>query len=334
MDKQKNKVGSFLLDSAKGVTLGISVAIPGLSAGTIAVAERCYDTLIDSITSLRKEFKKNFFILLPYLLGLIAGALAAFVGIKRGYDVAPFTITGLFAGFILGSLPVAISELKRGNGIKEIFKHILAFSIALLIAGGLGVVTALTSFSLETALQNREIYMYFMALLAGIIGAASCIIPGISGSMSMMVIGMYFPVLNMIMRGANKDPLFDYTLFSVFRDSTPHSGDMSFFFTGILFLVILLIGAIIGLVLASKVMKKLLADHRVTTFYGIVGLILGSLISMFINSSIFPKYQEGLQTWDLILGFVLMVLSCVGIFFFIRFSNKRKEKSDTQPTQE
>ena len=64
MDKQKNKVGSFLLDSAKGVTLGISVAIPGLSAGTIAVAERCYDTLIDSITSLRKEFKKNFFILL------------------------------------------------------------------------------------------------------------------------------------------------------------------------------------------------------------------------------------------------------------------------------
>ena len=51
----KNKVKSFAFDSLKGVTLGVSVAIPGLSAGTIAVSERCYDTIIDSITSLRKS---------------------------------------------------------------------------------------------------------------------------------------------------------------------------------------------------------------------------------------------------------------------------------------
>ena len=192
--KERNKVGGFFLDGAKGITLGISAAIPGLSAGTIAVAESCYDTLIDAITSLRKQFKKSFLILLPYILGLLIGALAALIGIQKGYDAAPFSLTGLFAGFVFGSLPITFKELKKGTDSKEKTIHCLSFFLCLLVAGGIGVLCALTKVNLASYLQARVWWMYLLVLVAGILAAGACIVPGISGSMTLMVIGMYYPI--------------------------------------------------------------------------------------------------------------------------------------------
>ena len=106
--KQKRSFKSFLLDFLKGISLGVSAAIAGLSAGTIAVVEGCYDSLVGAVSSLRKNFKKSLLFLLPYALGLLLGALLALVGIQRGYKAAPFSLTSLFAGLIFGSLPVAI----------------------------------------------------------------------------------------------------------------------------------------------------------------------------------------------------------------------------------
>ena len=307
-----NKATRFLVDTVKGVTLGVSVAVPGLSAGTIAVSERCYDTIIDSMTSLRKEFKKSILTLLPFVLGLLIGAVLAFIGIQKGYDVAPFTFTGLFAGLIIGSIPVAIWELKHGQNKKEIFFHIFAFSLCLIIAAGLGIVTALTNFDLSTYLNERKIWMYFFIILAGFIAAFACVVPGISGSMSMMVIGMYFPILNMV-TGEN---------------SIWHSDDKKIILTGIVLLLLLVIGAIGGLIVSSKTMKILLSKHRVTTFYGILGLIIGSIVSMFINSNIYVKYQEGIATWDYIVGAILLVVGAVGSFLLIKFTNKKEAKEN------
>ena len=76
-------------------------------------------------------------------------------------------------------------------------------------------------------------------------------------------------------------------------------------------------------------MKKLLSDHRVSAFYGILGLIVGSLISMFINSNIWPRYfgMEGyspIAIWDYIVGATLFVLGALGVFFLIRYSEKKR----------
>ena len=67
-NEKKKKGTKFLLHTAEGVTLGISAAVAGLSAGTIAVAERCYDTIVDAIADLRKHFKGSLLTLLPFLL--------------------------------------------------------------------------------------------------------------------------------------------------------------------------------------------------------------------------------------------------------------------------
>ncbi len=312
--KEKKKGISFLVDTIKGVTLGVSVAVPGLSAGTIAVAERCYDTIIDSITGLKKAFKTNFMILLPFLIGLLCGALAAFLGIKKGYDVAPFTLTGLFAGLVLGSLPVAISELKKGQTQKEKAYHMLSLGLCLLVAAGLGIITALCGVDLEKYLTERVWWMYILAFLGGILAATACIIPGISGSMSLMVIGMYHPILNTF----------------IGETSIFHAKDSSFVITGLIIGFVLFLGILVGLVFSSKLMKMLLSEHRVTTFYGILGLIIGSVISMFINSSIYPLYQKhSIQTWDYIVGSLLLVLSCTIMLYLFYRSSKKKANQDT-----
>lgn len=325
MDK-KRTFKSFILDFLKGISLGISAAIAGLSAGTIAVVEGCYDTLIGAVSSLRKKFKESFLTLLPYVLGLLCGALGALIGIQRGYKAAPFSLTSFFAGFVLGSLPVAIKELKKGNSTKEKVAHILSFILCLALAAGLGIVTALLDWRVSFFDSEGNIiwYVYFLALVAGFIGAFACVIPGISGSMSLMVIGLYYPILNAFTG----------------NDSIWHSGSSTTMILGIVVAVIFVIGAVGGVIASSKSMKFLLAKYHVTTFYGIFGLILGSLISMYINSSIFPYYggftdDSGnflqIQNWDYILGACLFVVSATAtflLFFFLNKKNKSQEEND------
>ena len=308
MENEKRKTKDFVVDTLKGTTLGISAAVPGLSAGTIAVVERCYDKIIDAVASLRKQFKKSFFYLLPFIIGVLIGGAAALIGIQRGYKAAPFTFTGLFAGLIIGSLPIVFEELHRGNNTKEKVKHILAFILSLIIAGGLGVSTAIFKISFNEAIIARQIWTYFLVFVAGFAAAGACIIPGVSGSMCMMMLGLYYPILNTF-TGA---------------DAIWHSDNTMFIITGLIYALILVIGAVVGLIVCSKFMKFMLSKHRNSTFFAIFGLIIGSIISMFINSDIFPKYNGGIATWDYIVGGSLLVIGAVGVYLFIRFSKKKK----------
>lgn len=307
------KAKEFTFDTLKGVTLGVSVAVPGLSAGTIAISEGCYDTIINSVSDLKKEFKKNFLILLPFLLGLLLGAIAAFVGIKKGYDVAPFTLTGLFAGLVVGGLPVAISELKKGKDNKERIIHIFLFIVSLLISAGIGIISALCKHSLNDYLKIDCWWMYILILIAGLLAAFACIVPGISGSMTLMVIGLYQPILSLYIG--------DNSMFKNKEQIAP----------GLVFLLLLVIGAIIGIIVSSKTMKVLLSKHRVSTFYSILGLIIGSTVSMFINGEIYPKYnpitENHIQNWDYIVGSILFVVGIVislSIFFLDRHLKNKK----------
>lgn len=323
-NQSKRTAAQFLIDGVKGVTLGISVAIPGLSGGTIAVAEGCYDDLIGNISSLRKQFKKSFFFLLPYILGLILGALGAFLGIKKGYEVAPFSLTGLFGGMVLGSLPVTFAELKKGNGAKEKAIHVLVFILCFLLAAGLGVVTALCKIDLEGALKDRLWWMYIYAAFAGFIAAFALIVPGISGSMTMMVFGLYLPILNTFIPSSKE------TSISIWNSSDPY-----YIATGLVLLLLVFIGILGGIAFSSKFMGKLLASHRVSTFYAILGLILGSLISMFFNSDIYPKYVDGsIKTWDYIVGAGLFILGAAFVYLLLRFSKRKTLVKAEQNSQQ
>ena len=306
MEKETNKK-NFLVDTLKGLPLGVSAAVPGVSAGTIAIIERCYDRIISSIADLKKSFKANFLSLLPFLLGYLIGGALALLAIKKGYEVAPFCLTGLFAGFIIGSLPSITVELHKGNNVKEKVWHIGAMLICFALASLLGILSALYKLDLTTAMTNHEWWIYPYVFLAGALGAGACLVPGVSGSMCLMVMGLYIPLLGKL----------------IGNDSFFMTGDV---LNGIIVTLVLLLGAIAGLVVASKGMKYLLASHRTTTFFAIFGLILGSLVSMFMNSSIYPVYLDASHPmWDYIVGASLLVGGALLTYFLYKFSNKKQK---------
>ncbi len=297
---------NFLVDTLKGLPLGVSAAVPGVSAGTIAIIERCYDRIINSIADLKKNFKANFLSLLPFLLGYLIGGALALLAIKKGYEFAPFCLTGLFGGFILGSLPSIAVELHKGNNIKEKLWHIGAMLICFVLASLLGILSALYKLDLTSAMERHDWWIYPYVFLAGALGAGACLVPGVSGSMCLMVMGLYIPLLNKLI-GENSFFL---------------NGDI---LSGVIYVLVLLFGAIVGLVVASKGMKYLLASHRTTTFYAIFGLILGSLVSMFMNSSIYPVYLDASHpTWDYIVGGCLLVGGALLTYLLYKFSNKKQ----------
>lgn len=305
MEKDTSKK-NFLVDTLKGLPLGVSAAVPGVSAGTIAIIEKCYDRIINSIADLKKNFKTNFLSLLPFLLGYLIGGALALLAIKKGYEFAPFCLTGLFGGFIIGSLPSIAVELHKGNSIKEKLWHIGAMLICFALASLLGILSALYKLDLTSAMERHDWWIYPYVFLAGALGAGACLVPGVSGSMCLMVMGLYIPLLNKLI-GENSFFL---------------NGDI---LSGVIYVLVLLFGAIVGLVVASKGMKYLLAKHRTTTFYAIFGLILGSLVSMFMNSSIYPVYLDASHpTWDYIVGGCLLVGGALITYLLYKFSNKKQ----------
>ena len=296
---------NFLIDTLKGLPLGVSAAVPGVSAGTIAIIEKCYDRIINSIADLKKSFKANFLSLLPFLLGYLIGGALALLAIKKGYEVAPFCLTGLFGGFIIGSLPSITVELHKGSSVKEKVFHICAMLICFAVASLLGILSALYKLDLSAAIDEHAWWIYPYIFLAGALGAGACLVPGVSGSMCLMVMGLYIPLLNKLI------------------------GDNAFYMTGdilngIIYALVILLGAITGLVVASKGMKYLLAKHRTTTFFAIFGLIIGSLVSMFMNSNIYPVYLDATHPlWDYIVGGCLLVGGAIITFILYKFSNKK-----------
>jgi putative membrane protein len=310
----------FFIDGAKGITLGISAAIPGVSAGTIAVEERCYDTLVGSITGLRKDFKHSFLTLLPFIIGAILGALAALYGIKKGYDYIPFSLAGLFAGLIIGSLPIVTDELSISEDRKENAKHIIICVVSFIIAAAIGILTVIAKefwdFDLGTSFMNREWWVYIAVLFAGFIAAGACVVPGISGSMMLVIFGFYQPILNTFIGET-----------SIFR-----YGDGFYKGTGAAMLILAIIGALVGLFLVSKWMKTLLEKHRSSTFFCVFGLILGSLVTIFVNKDIWVHYYPHVDAdgnaialikwWDYLLGGILLVAGALVSYLLYRYGKK------------
>ena len=304
MEEKTNK-SNFLVDTLKGLPLGVSAAVPGVSAGTISIIEKCYDRIINGIADLKKDFKANFLSLLPFLLGYLIGGALALLAIKKGYELAPFCLTGLFAGFIIGSLPSITVELHKGESVKEKVKHLVAMLICFAVASLLGILSALYKLDLTKAMEEHSWWIYPYVFLAGALGAGACLVPGVSGSMCLMVMGLYIPLLGKL----------------IGNDSFFMTGDV---LNGVIVALTLVVGALAGLVIASKGMKYLLAKHRTTTFFAIFGLILGSLVSMFMNSSIYPVYLDASHPlWDYIVGGSLLVGGAVLTYFLYKITNTK-----------
>lgn len=178
----KNLINQIL----RGIVIGVANIIPGVSGGTMMVSMGIYDTLIHCITHLFKEFWKSVKTLLPYAIGMLIGILALASVITWGLENYPLPTNTLFIGLILGGLGPLIKKVERKKiSVAAIIDFVCLF--ALIIWMGLQ-----NRDSIQTAdTIDMNIGQMLLMVLLGAVASATMIIPGVSGSLVLMLLGYY-----------------------------------------------------------------------------------------------------------------------------------------------
>lgn len=180
-----------------GILVGITSIAPGISGGTIAIALGFYENLINAIANLLKDFKRNFSYLFPYGVGAVISMASLSVILDYLFENFTLPTSTLFIGLILGTLPfirkkVCDSLDDRKPGAGHIITGIVFFTIVL-IPVIVGESNTKELFNPDTDGGVTAITLF---ILIGIIIAGTTIIPGISGTMIMMTLGLYKALLS------------------------------------------------------------------------------------------------------------------------------------------
>jgi putative membrane protein len=254
----------------KGIAIGTAAIIPGISGGTIAVMLGIYKELISAIVNLTKAWRTSLQLLIPVGLGAVTAIIALSYPMTLAFTYAPLPTVSLFAGLIIGSLPKLRKDLPK---VWSFSQWILAILPAL-IAISLGVFSVVGSLDATDILVSPQIFPKMILLVIGALGVSAFIVPGISGSMLLLSIGFYEPILNSLNRLVNQ--LFQW------QEMVPEV--INFTFLGL--------GALVGFFSISLLMKFLFEKHRLAVSLSVFGFILGSLFSVYYNYEIVSVYSS------------------------------------------
>lgn len=253
----------MIKDILKGAVMGIANIIPGVSGGTMAVSMGIYDRIIHAVTHLFSEFKQSMKTLLP----IGAGIVIAIVGVARlieyMFGVIPFQTNLLFIGLILGGLP-AMAKKVKGNPIKP--GHVIAFLLFFALVAGFASLDGSVGGSVDLSFGLVNV----MKLLGvGVIASATMVIPGVSGSMVLMILGYYTPILGMINQFV--DHLTSFDIPGILSDC------------GVL--VPFGIGVVVGIFAIAKIIEIVFVKWPLLAYWAIIGLIAASPVAILMMNT-------------------------------------------------
>ena len=249
-----NPVKIGLINFIKGFILGIANVIPGVSGGTMAVSMGLYELILSSIGNFFKDIKGNFIKLLPIILGILVAIVSTSKLVTYALTNYKAQTLCLFIGLIFGGVSLIMRKIK-GKGSKTnylIFFVIFFFVISL---------NFLKTGLIEISFANMGIIDYLLLLLIGFIASSAMVIPGISGSFILMVLGYYDKI--------------------IYRVST--ITDFSKLGSNLLILVPFGIGVIIGIVFMAKLITNLIKKYETKTYFAIMGFVLSSVVVLLLQ---------------------------------------------------
>ena len=290
-----------------GFFIGLAVIIPGISGSTVAIIFKLYDQFLYALGNLFKKFKACFTFLLPIGIGVVIGFALGFLAVQKLLDLLPFAIICLFAGLMSGAFPAVKDELK---GAKITTKRVVLFVLGLCIPIAMGGFSAFAA-TVETVgeatadvFAKVEVWHVAAAVAVGFVMGITQIVPGLSASAFLMAIGWYKSVAESVSL--------------TYWKNNP---------AVLLVYVALGIGFIGGILGLSKLLTHLFATARHTSYSMIVGLSLGSIVSMFLNGDtmkIFMNWSvSGVQVLDVVLGAVLFIVGLIGAYLLVRYQRKK-----------
>lgn len=264
-----------------GVVIGVANIIPGVSGGTMMVAMGIYDKLISSITGLFKNFKKSVQFLFPIAIGMALGIIVLSKVITVMFDVIPFQTNCLFIGLIVGSFPFIVKNVK-GHSVR--ISHV----IACLLFFGLVLGSALMGdgSGSEATLTGGVIPMVKL-FAVGVVASATMIIPGVSGSMVLMILGYYDAIVSNI---------------SLFIENVI-TWNVEGIIEGLLIFIPFGLGVVAGVFLIAKFVEFIFNKFPLIAYWSIIGLIVASPFAIFISAGL-----EGVTVISVITGVIALAI--------------------------
>ena len=247
----------FVLEMLRGMVIGLANIIPGVSGGTMMVSMGIYDTLIHCITHLFKEFKKSILTLLPYAVGMVLAIGGLSFALKWAFAVYPLPTNTLFIGLILGGLPAILRQVKgkkKGAVGAVLFVVFFALIIVMQIFQSEHVATITLSFG--------EVVKLFVL---GAVASATMVIPGVSGSMILKLLGYYEPVVTVAIPGL--------------ISGLAH-GEWAAIGANVGILLPFGLGIVVGIFAIAKLIEVLLARWEGQTYCAILGLVTASPVAI------------------------------------------------------
>ncbi|QLY39439.1 DUF368 domain-containing protein [Hujiaoplasma nucleasis] len=302
----------FLELIIKGFIVGIAFIIPGVSGGTLAVYLGIYKKLLDSIGNIFTDFKNSMKFLIPFAIGGVISVLglAKLFGILIEWN--SYIVLMFFIGLLAGGLKhIYLKSQVKSLHLPSLISGGLAFMLLLLV-----IIIDKTKSTEGIEYFNLVFTDYLIIIGLGIVGATTMIIPGISGSAMLMVLGFYTAIVtNVIGNVLNFDNL-SYNL---------------------RVLVFFALGIFIGIILFSKLISFLLDKYPKQTYFAILGFIIASIIGVFLeikdpNSNVSfenqkPIYQDlwtyiSENPWIVIIGLTLLVLGYISSQYLTKIELK------------
>ena len=295
-----------------GVVYGATLIVPGVSATVFAIMLGFYDELIGTINHFREDYRKNTRYIAAFLFGIAVGAVVFSYVVLFFLDRYQFQTMMLFMGLLAGIVPLiaqkanlpfikglpmtgkSLKTTKDEPGEKKIsLREIL---LALLFMSALIAVSRFTSATEpeQTDLNGTmNMLLILYVLLAGIINGATLVIPGSSGAFLLLIMGIYPLVIGSI---------------SSVGIYLANPGNMTLLTEVAVVLLPFGVGGVIGLLLMARLMEKLMRDYHEAVYASILGLVLGSLVILFLDFAIAGR---GLPTPSLLFGVALFCAGCI-----------------------
>ena len=241
-----------------------------------------------------------------------------------------FVLICIFAGFLIGSFPSITDKVK---GIKP-----NKLQIALIITGAIFVITLgvlsvafgdkLNIGGLFVNIKNNW-WLYLVLIPVGVLAAVALTVPGLSGSLILLVIGFYRPLVDSVKTWGGNCLKGDWSMVG------PLFGVLGSF----------AVGCLIGVVLVSKIMTYLLAKHRDSTFFTIIGFVSGSIFVLFFNYDIYNYYLNwsGIEFaninpvlpiyLEIPIGLVVLLACAFGSYMLVRAERKNTQEKEEAGTE-
>ena len=273
----------------KGFIMGIANIIPGVSGGTLALILGIYEEFIGAISHFFSNLKKNIAFLIPIAIGMVLAIVSLSNVIDYSYKHFPIPTCLFFVGLVLGGIPLLVNKVKGKKEVKQTSSYII-FLLTFLLVIFMACSDLIFKEGLKVSFVNINLTGYLLLFLVGVVAAATMVIPGVSGSLVLMLLGYYYPVIAVIK---------ELTKFKNLGQN-------------IIIVGVFGIGVLIGIVLISKLIEFLFKKYETKTYFGVLGFIVASVIAIPLSTILDGNISFSIS--QILIGLILATLG-VGISY-------------------